>query len=40
VYGALLHTAGPRWSLLAIAVSLVVLGRVIVSRVIDRRVAV
>ncbi len=39
MYGALLHTAGPRLSLFAVAAALVVLGRVIVVRVIDRCIA-
>ena len=38
LFGPALHLFGPRTSLLAIAVALVVLGRVVVSRVIDRRV--
>jgi len=38
VTGAMLHTAGPRGALLAIAAALVVLGHVVVRKVIDRRV--
>ena len=39
VFGALLHGLGPRTALLVIAVAVVVLGRVVVARVIDRRPA-
>jgi predicted MFS family arabinose efflux permease len=39
VFGALLHGLGPRIALLVLAVVVVVLGRVVVARVIDRRVA-
>jgi len=39
VFGDLLHGIGPRLALLAIAVVVVVVGRVVVSQVIDRRVA-
>jgi DHA1 family inner membrane transport protein len=39
VFGALLHGLGPRPALLAIAIVIVVLGRVVVARVIDRRAA-
>jgi YNFM family putative membrane transporter len=38
LFGPLMHTVGPRISLLAIAVALVVLGRVVAAQVIDRRV--
>jgi predicted MFS family arabinose efflux permease len=38
LFGPLMHTIGPRISLLAIAAGLVVLGRVVVAQVIDRRV--
>jgi predicted MFS family arabinose efflux permease len=37
VYGALLHAVGPQVSLAAVAAAIVVLGRVAVARVIDRR---
>ena len=37
VFGALLHGAGPRPALLAVAAVIVVLGRVVVGQVIDRR---
>ena len=37
VFGGLLHGAGPRLALLAVAVVVVVLGRVVVGQVIDRR---
>jgi predicted MFS family arabinose efflux permease len=39
VFAALLHGLGPRAALLAVAAALVILGRVIVARVIDRRPA-
>jgi predicted MFS family arabinose efflux permease len=39
VFAALLHGLGPRAALFAVGVALVVLGRVIVARVIDRRPA-
>lgn len=38
VFGALLHGLGPRTALLVLATVVVVLGRVVVARVIDRRV--
>ena len=38
VFGGLLHGGGPRLALFAVAVVVVVLGRLVVSRVIDRRV--
>ena len=37
IFGALLHGVGPRPALVAIAAVIVVLGRVVVGRVIDRR---
>ena len=37
VFGALLHGAGARPALLAVAAVIVVLGRVVVGQVIDRR---
>ena len=37
VFGALLHGLGPRPALIAVALVIVVLGRVVVARVIDRR---
>ena len=37
-FGGLLHGLGPRPALLVIALVVVVLGRVVVSQVIDRRV--
>ncbi len=39
IFGALLHGLGPRLALLAVGATLIVLGRVIVARVIDRRLA-
>jgi predicted MFS family arabinose efflux permease len=40
VFGALLHGLGPRPALVAVAAVIVVLGRVVVARVVDRRVVV
>ena len=40
VFGGLMHGVGPRLALLAMAVVVVVLGRVVVAQVIDRRAAV
>jgi predicted MFS family arabinose efflux permease len=37
VFGALLHTVGPQVALIAVALSVIVLGRVVVAQVIDRR---
>jgi MFS family permease len=39
VFAAVLHGLGPRAALFAVGAALVVLGRVIVARVIDRRPA-
>jgi predicted MFS family arabinose efflux permease len=39
VFGGLLHALGPRVSLVTVAVTIVVLGQVVVARIIDRRVA-
>ncbi len=38
IFGGLLHSAGPRLALLATAIVVVVVGRVVVSQIIDRRV--
>ena len=37
VFGGLLHMVGPQPALIAVAATIVVLGRVVVARVIDRR---
>jgi MFS family permease len=39
VFGGLLHGLGPRPALVAVAAVIVVLGRLVVARVIERRVA-